>query len=197
MILPIMSFANFFQARQIPNWICVIRVLLIAPILYFLLDERFALALLLASIAAASDALDGFLAKRFNWTSRLGGFLDPLADKFLLVAIFLVLTGLGLVPVWLMAVVIGRDIAIVVGGFTYQWLIGEVYANPTWISKVNTFLQLIYVLGVVAQQAIGLPGELGLLILGTSVFVSSLISGLDYILTWGPRALSNRGKERA
>jgi len=191
-----MLLANLFKARQIPNWICVFRVLLVPPILYLLAEADFAFALMLLSIAAASDGVDGFLAKRYDWASRLGGFLDPLADKFLLVAIFLVLSGLGLVPIWLTAVVIGRDLAIVIGGFAYQWLVGEVYADPTWISKVNTFLQLIFVLSVVAQEALQLPGELALLILGTGVFVSSLISGLDYIWTWGGRALANRGKER-
>jgi cardiolipin synthase len=191
-----MLFVNLFKARQIPNWICVFRVLLIPPILYLLTTSDFVSALALIAIAAVSDGVDGFLAKHFNWTSRLGGFLDPLADKFLLVAIFLVLTGLGLVPIWLTAVVIGRDLAIVIGGFTYQWLVGEVHADPTWISKVNTFLQLVFVLSVVAQEALRLPGELTLLILGTGVFVSSLISGLDYIWTWGGRALANRGKER-
>jgi cardiolipin synthase len=191
-----MSFAAIFNRRQIPNWICVFRVVLIAPILVLLARSEFQFALLLIAIAAFSDALDGYLAKRFDWGSRLGGFLDPLADKFLLVAIFLVLTGSGLIPVWLTAVVIGRDLAIVIGGFTYQWLIGEVYADPTWISKVNTFLQLMFVLCVVAQEGFGLPGELILLMLGTSVFVSSLITGLDYIWTWGGRALANRGQER-
>ena len=191
-----MSFAAIFKLRQIPNWICIFRIVLIAPILVLLTRSEFQFALLLVAIAAFSDALDGYLAKRFDWTSRLGGFLDPLADKFLLVAIFLVLTGSGLIPVWLTAVVIGRDLAIVIGGFTYQWLIGEVYADPTWISKVNTFLQLMFVLCVVAQEGFALPGELVLLILGTSVFVSCLISGLDYIWTWGGRALASRGQER-
>ena len=191
-----MLLAKVFQARQIPNWICVFRVLLIPPILYLLVAADFSFALALMAIAAASDGVDGFLAKRYDWTSRLGGFLDPFADKFLLVTIFLVLTGLGLLPVWLTSVVIGRDLAIVIGGFAYQWLVGEVYAAPSWISKLNTFLQLVFVLSVVAQQAFGLPGELALLILGTGVFVTSMVSGLDYIWTWGGRALANRGKER-
>ncbi len=191
-----MTLSALFQARQIPNWICVFRVILIGPILYLLANNNFSDALGLLFIAAVSDALDGFLAKRCGWASRLGGFLDPLADKFLLVAMFVVLTGAGFVPLWLTGVVIGRDLAIVVGGFTYQWLIGEVYADPTWISKVNTFLQLLFVLGIVAEQAFGLPGSTVLLILGTGVFVSSLISGLDYIWTWGRRALQQRGKPR-
>ena len=191
-----MSFAAIFKLKQIPNWICIFRVALIAPILVLLMRAEFQLALLLIAIAAFSDALDGFLAKHFDWVSRLGGFLDPLADKFLLVAIFLVLTGSGLIPVWLTAVVIGRDLAIVVGGFAYQWLIGEVYADPTFIGKVNTFLQLMFVLCIVSEQGFNFPDPLILLIIGTSVFVSSLISGLDYIWTWGGRALASRGQER-
>jgi cardiolipin synthase len=100
------------------------------------------------------------------------------------------------VPLWLTAVVIGRDLAIVIGGFAYQWLVGEVHADPTWISKVNTFVQIIFVLSVVAQEAFQLPGEVAIIVLGTAVFVSSMVSGLDYIWTWGGRALANRGKER-
>lgn len=187
-----MSLASLFKASQIPNWISVFRIFLIAPILFYLGTGKFALALALIVVAGASDALDGFLAKHFNWESRLGGFLDPLADKFLLLAVFLVLTGMGLVPVWLTAVVIGRDLIIVVGGFTYQWLIGEVYAKPTLISKANTFLQIIFTISVVALQAFGWPGDLFVMLVGTAVFVSSMVSGLDYVWTWGHLALVNR-----
>jgi len=192
-----MSLASLFKASQIPNWISVFRILLIAPILFYLGTGKFALALALIVIAGASDALDGFLAKHFNWESRLGGFLDPLADKFLLLAVFLVLTGMGLVPVWLTAVVIGRDLIIVVGGFTYQWLIGEVYAKPTLISKANTFLQIIFTISVVAQQAFSWPGDLFVLLVGTAVFVSSMVSGLDYVWTWGHLALVNRDERKS
>jgi len=187
---------SVFRAAQIPNWICVIRFLLIAPILYYLSIGRFPLALALIAIAGVSDALDGYLAKRFNWESRLGGFLDPLADKFLLVTVFILLTHQGFMPLWLTCVVIGRDLVIVTGGFAYQWLIGEVYAKPTFISKANTFLQLVFSIGIVAQQAFGWPGELVLLIAGTGVFVASLVSGLDYIWTWGRLAIRNRHASR-
>jgi len=191
-----MPLSALFKAAQIPNWISVFRILLIGPILYYLGTGKFALALGLIVIAGASDALDGFLAKHYHWESRLGGFLDPLADKFLLLAVFLVLTGMGLVPVWLTAVVIGRDLIIVSGGFAYQWLIGEVYAKPTLVSKANTFVQIVFTIGVVAEQAFGWPGELFLMLSGTSVFVFSMVSGLDYIWTWGRLAVVNKGRPR-
>jgi len=190
-------FGSVFTRSQIPNWISIGRIILIGPILYYLSTRHFDIALALIAIAGISDAVDGFLAKHYHWESRLGGFLDPLADKFLLVAVFIVLTGLGLVPVWLTAVVIGRDLAIVVGGFTYQWLIGEVYAKPTWISKANTFFQLVYTISVVAVEATGWNGNLWLMICGTAVFVSSMVSGLDYIWTWGNLAIQNRGNRAA
>ena len=106
-------------AAQIPNLICVLRIALVWPIISALVDGRFLVALVLVAIAGASDGLDGYLAKRFNWRSRLGGLLDPLADKLLLVSTFVTLAWLGLTPAWLAALVILRDIVIVTGGLVY------------------------------------------------------------------------------
>ncbi len=177
---------------NIPNAICILRIALVLPIVLALADADYRLALALIFIAGASDGLDGFLARRFDWRSRLGGILDPLADKLMVTALFLTLAWLGLSPVWLTAVVILRDALIVAGAVAYHRLIGELQPAPTGISKANTIFQLAYVLGVVARQALDWPPAALLLPLGAAVFVASVVSGLDYVLSWGGRALAAR-----
>ena len=177
---------------QIPNAICIMRIVLVLPVVLFLLDGRFDLALLLILIAGASDGLDGFLARRFDWRTRLGGLLDPAADKLLVISLFLTLAWLELSPVWLASVVILRDITIVSGATAYTFLIGKVQPEPSNISKLNTLFELSYLLSVVAQQAFGWPLERAVLVLGAGVLVTAVLSGLDYVLTWSSRARAAR-----
>lgn len=180
---------QFFQAASIPNLICVVRIILVWPIVVALIDGRYALALGLILVAGASDGLDGFLAKRFNWQSRLGGLLDPLADKLLLVSVFVALSMTGLVPLWLTAVVIIRDLVIVSGGVVYQWLVEPVQPEPSVASKINTGIQLLYVLAVISHRTSGMPPPEFLTISGAAVFVTSTVSGLDYVVRWSGRAI--------
>lgn len=181
-----------FRASHIPNLICVVRIVLVVPIVLTLLRGEFRLALLLIFIAGFSDGLDGFLAKRFDWRTRLGGLLDPLADKLLMLAVFLTLTYIGLTPVWLAAVVIGRDVVIVSGAIAYTVLIGPVKPDPSLISKLNTGFQLLYMLAVIAQPAFGWPLSTGILVVGAGVLFTSVISGFDYVLRWSAKALAER-----
>ena len=96
--------------RHLPNLICLLRIALIWPIVVSISAANYRLTLLLFFIAAASDGLDGFLAKRFHWTSELGKILDPIADKLLLMAVFLVATWYGLIPQWLTVLAVARDV---------------------------------------------------------------------------------------
>lgn len=180
------------QARDIPNLITFLRLLLVPPIVVALLTGHYTLALTLFIIAGLSDALDGFLAKTFHWTSRLGGLLDPIADKLLLVSCYLALTWQGLLPVWLTAVVIGRDLVILSGAILYNALIERVEAAPSVISKINTLSQLLLVVAVLFNYgAQVLPtGWLDLLVHG--VFATTLLSGADYVWTWGWRAWNKK-----
>jgi len=180
------------HAANIPNMICVVRILLVVPIVVLLRGGDFTMALLLIFIAGFSDGLDGFLAKRFEWRTRLGGLLDPAADKLLLVAVMLTLTSLELVPFWLTVVVIGRDIVIVSGAVAYTLLIGAVKPAPSSISKINTGLQLLYVVCVIAQQALGWPPAMALILTGSAVFCTSAVSGIDYVLCWSRKAVAAR-----
>jgi len=174
--------------RWLPNAICVVRVLLVGPVVWLLLTERYTAALALIVVAGLSDALDGFLAKTFDWRTRLGSLLDPAADKLLLVSVFLSLSYLGLVPAAVTAIVIGRDVVIVLGALTYQMLIAPVQGEPTSISKLNTACQLGFVLFTITHVAFGWPPPISLLLLGAAVVFTSVVSGLNYVLRWSKRA---------
>jgi cardiolipin synthase len=174
---------------DIPNAICVLRILMVVPTVLALAAGRYRLALALVFVAGFSDLLDGFLAKRYDWRSRLGGILDPLADKLLLVSLFLTLAALALVPDWLAAVVIGRDLVIVAGAVAYNVLVGPVQPEPTRVSKLNTLAQLVFVVGVIAEQATGWTMRSLVTATGAAVLVTSVVSGLDYVIRWGGRAI--------
>ncbi len=175
-------------ARHIPNLICILRILLVGPVVWLLWHGNFELTLWLFFIAGFSDGLDGYLARRFGWGSRLGGILDPLADKFLMVSVFIMLTLLDLIPLWLAMLVVGRDLIIVGGGLVYNSLFGKVQPQPTAISKLNTMLQLLLVIAVVSHAGYGWPNEGWVIGLGASVMVTTIISGADYVWAWGRKA---------
>jgi cardiolipin synthase len=174
--------------RHLPNLLCVLRMLLVYPCAVWLLQERYAEVMALFAIAAFTDGLDGFLAKRFNWTSELGKHLDPLADKLLLVTVFVCLSIDGLVPWPLTALVLLRDLVIVFGALTYRTLFGPVNGNPTLVSKLNTLAQIVFCLAVVAGAAYQWPPPWAITALGALVFVSTFVSGLDYTLAYCRRA---------
>jgi len=178
--------------KDIPNIISILRMVLVIPIVILLLKDSFGWAILLFALAGISDALDGYLANRYNWRSRLGSILDPLADKLLLISSFLTLTWLGLIPLWLTSAIIARDLIIVVGGMAFHYLIGKFDMEPTFISKVNTFLQIILVFAVVLSYGVIDLGETSLDILFYAVFFTSVVSGAHYIVYWAKRSISHK-----
>lgn len=180
------------RARYIPNAICIMRMLLVVPIVMLLLEQRYLHALVLIVIAGLSDGLDGFLARRYNWATRIGGLLDPLADKLLLVSVFASLAWVGHVPGWLFLVVVGRDLTIVSGGIAYEYLIGRVEPHPSRVGKLNTVVALVYLFLVMTGQVFGWPAAVAVVTAGALVFVVSIVSGLDYVLTWSRLARAAR-----
>lgn len=180
------------RLAQIPNFICLVRLVLVWPIVVLILHREYQTALLLILVAGVSDGLDGFLAKRYGWQSRLGGLLDPLADKLLLVSVFVALSVTGLVPVWLTGLVILRDLVIVVGGVVFQFRIAPVQPEPSGASKLNTVAQLVLALGVLSGQQFGVPPAWAITLAGATVLVTSVVSGLDYVVRWSARALQSR-----
>lgn len=174
--------------RHLPNLICLARIALIWPVVLALEEARYGLALALFAAAAVSDGLDGYLAKRFNWTSDLGRVLDPLADKLLLVVVFVTATWLGLVPWWLTAAAVARDVMIGLGALVYRLWFGPLHGRPTLVSKANTALQIAYLIGVIVAAAYGFPPEELLLALAFATLGTTVFSGVDYVFAFTRRA---------
>jgi len=176
--------------KDIPNIISVLRMVLVAPIVYLLLSERYQFALLLIVVAGVSDALDGFLAKRYGWSSQLGSFLDPLADKILLVSCFFVCVFIGLVPAWLFIIIVLRDVIVALGALLYHLTIEQFNGEPPFSSKLNTAFQIIYLVMLIASQGIlSVPAD-WIEYAVYAVAATTTISGLEYVWTWGLRAWS-------
>lgn len=171
----------------IPNIISSIRILLAVPIALTLARHHFASTLWLFAVAAASDGVDGWLAKRFGWQSELGGLLDPIADKLMLATVFVMLTWLGNLPVWLTASVVARDCIIVSGAVAYRILVGPVRGRPSLVSKLNTVCQIGFILDIIAAQQFSWPHAWGVA-LGALVFVTVSVSGIDYVLVYARQA---------
>jgi len=185
--------------KFIPNLISILRILLVIPTVYLLLNHQYSYALLLFFVAGLSDGLDGFLARRFNWTTRLGSFLDPMGDKLLMTASYFMLGLLGHLPIWLVAIVIGRDLVIVLGALAYRLLVQDITMSPLLISKINTAAQIFLVLLMLfhlSQLPLAdlVPGWLtqGSIYL---VMITSLLSGLAYIIVWSKRAMNDSKNE--
>jgi cardiolipin synthase (CMP-forming) len=185
-----------FRLRFIPNALCVLRMLLVVPVAWLLLKQDFQRTIWLFAFAAATDGLDGFLAKRCGWTSELGKILDPLADKILLVGTYITLAVVGLVPTWLAVTVVGRDIVITVGAILYNWMYGYPNGRPTAISKLNTLCQIVFALLIVGSHAIERSPDLAITVLGALVLVTTVVSGLDYVITYAQKAIAASGEHQ-
>ncbi|HET7558101.1 MAG TPA: CDP-alcohol phosphatidyltransferase family protein [Rhodanobacteraceae bacterium] len=171
--------------RQLPNLISCLRIALVAPLVALLLQGDFEAALWIAVAAGLSDALDGFLARHFNWRSRLGSLLDPAADKLMLVAAFLTLARVGQVAWALAWLVLARDVVIVLGAFAYHRIVGRFESQPSLWSKANTLGQILFVLLVLASNAFAFHWQQHAY--AWIVAALTVISGMDYIVRWGLR----------
>lgn len=174
----------------IPNLLCIGRMLLVPPLVWLLAHEQYGVALALFLVAGATDGLDGYLAKHFDWRTRLGGLLDPAADKLLLSSVFLTLGFVQLVPAWLVILVVARDVVIASGALAYRVLIGAFSWRARLISKLNTAAQLAFVLALLVRAALARPSAAMIQLLGSVVVATTILSGVDYVWTWSRRAWS-------
>jgi cardiolipin synthase len=176
------------------NWLTLLRILLIPVFVSLLVYRRPGPALVVFAVAAMTDLVDGWVARRWEGQTTLGAFLDPMADKLLLTASFITLTYLKALPFWIAAVVISRDVILVVGALLIYMLGGRIQPQPTWAGKAATFFQVLTVLtGLLARyfQVQLAPGPVLWLAAGFTV-----ISGLQYIIQ-GMRFLNaSSGVER-
>lgn len=176
--------------RHLPNIICLLRIALVWPVAVALGNGQYLLALGLFFVAGASDGVDGYLAKRFNWTSELGKFLDPMADKLLMVTVFIEAAWLGLAPWWLTASVVARDALIALGALVFRLWFGPLRGRPTLSSKINTAVQLLYVMMLLTNAALGFPPREVLEALAVLVFCTTVFSGANYMAIFTRRAWS-------
>ena len=174
--------------RHVPNLLTGIRLLLIPVLIYLLLSGYFEGALYLIIVMGLTDAFDGFIAKKLNCVSRFGEFFDPICDKFMLVSTTITLAYIGLLPVWLVSLIVARDLIIVAGGYTYYLYIEKFRANPSILSKANTFFQLLLTVIVIYSQINFVPAQWveGLI---NIVAATTLLSGIAYVWTWGRSAI--------
>lgn len=172
--------------RHLPNVISCARIVLTGPACWAILTLRPLTALCIVAVAGASDGLDGFLARRFGWQSRLGGLLDAIADKLLLVSSFLAMAMSGWCTWWLALLVCGRDLVIALGAFAWRTWVGPVQPHPSLLSKANTLFQIVYLIAALLvawrHEDVLLPWLSG------AVAVLSVASGLDYVTRWTYRA---------
>ena len=167
--------------KHLPNLITLARMALIPWIALALFEARYADAFVLFALAAFSDGVDGFLARRFGWQSRLGAILDPLADKGMILAAMLALVLADLLPAWLLALSLIRDLSIVALATHYNFFVRPGFVpRPSIFGKLHTVLEATLILVVIleAWQGWGLDGLRDIL-LGI-VALSTLVSGLDY-----------------
>lgn len=179
--------------RYVPNMLSILRMVMVVPVIWTLATGRFGAALGLFAAAGVSDALDGALAKRFGWSSRLGAFLDPAADKLLVLGTYSTLAVAHRVPWWLIGLMFGRDLIIVTGAAIYRWRVGPFVIQPALTSKITTGLLIVVGIALVVQGLHPWLNATARHVLVGLLAASLVVSWLDYQLTWGLRFLRERG----
>ena len=173
----------------IPNFITLVRLALVPVMGYFLVMGEYGIALLVFLAAAASDFLDGFIARTFQSVSRLGATLDPIADKLSMFVATVLLALAKLIPLWLAVAIVARDVVIVAGALAYRAVLGHVEMEPTFLSKLNTTLEFGVLLLVMATAAGWVDIGAWLAVVFTITFATVLASGAQYVWVWGRKAL--------
>ncbi len=169
---------------SIPNLITLGRIILVPIVIWAITSGEMRLAFSLFLAAGISDAVDGFLAKRFHMTSELGAYLDPLADKALIVSIYVSLGIAGALPISLVILVASRDVMII-SGFMLSWLVGKpMPVRPLPVSKLNTVVQIFLATLVLAEQGFGFHAALLSLLVVILVAVLTLLSIAFYLAEW-------------
>ncbi len=169
---------------SIPNIITLGRILLVPFIVWAIASNQLEIAFAIFIVAGVSDAVDGFLAKRFNMSSELGALLDPLADKALLVSIYMALGIWGAIPRWIVILVVSRDIMII-GAVIVSWLFGKpIPMKPLMVSKLNTVAQVAFAALVLASLGFGFDSTPYDLVLMGFVTVFTLLSVSFYLVEW-------------
>ncbi|MDN5864116.1 MAG: CDP-alcohol phosphatidyltransferase family protein [Gammaproteobacteria bacterium] len=182
--------------RYLPNAISIVRLGLVAPVVWALATHRYEVALALFAVAGVSDALDGAIAKKKGWVTPLGAFLDPAADKILVLGTYTAFAVDGQIPWWLLGLIVGRDLVIVCGAGAYRWKRGPFEIQPALTSKIATGVLIVAGVALVIQGVVPYLGAYGRTGIEVLLAVALIVSGLDYLFTWGMRAFVTSGEKK-
>ena len=166
----------------IPNFLSILRIALIYPILENLLDKNFIMSLIFFAIASLTDALDGFLARRMSWQTELGKILDPVADKLLLTGTIFILWVSEYIPLYIFIIFFSRDVAILVGAAVQMTLIESNAPLPNILGKLTTALQIAYIFIIILFELLGI--SISLVVLDISIVIVTLMSLVVYAYNW-------------
>ncbi len=170
---------------NIPNLISLARLFSVPITVWLLIHAYYQAAFWILLLACLSDAADGFIAKQFNLQTELGGYLDPIADKALLVSVFVTLALNGQIYIWLAILVVFRDALIVLGVILYQFLYQRLSMRPLLSSKINTTAQFALSALVMALAAFEYAAPLAVFWLSVVVAATTVWSGASYVFAWG------------
>lgn len=177
----------------VPNLISLARLLSVPVMVYVILQGYYAAAFWIFLAAGVSDAVDGLIAKHYGVTSQVGSFLDPLADKALLIGVFLTLGSLGEIALWLVILIAFRDLLIIGGAILFQTLTHSLKMEPLFVSKVNTVAQITLAVFVLARLGLEASGGWLEVLLVYAVTATTLASGAAYVVKWGLLAVNYEG----
>ncbi len=182
---------------SLPNLITIARLLLVPFTIWLLLNHQFGIALLAFLVAGIGDGVDGYIARRYNLQSELGAYLDPIADKALLVSIYVSLAALQFLPAWLAITVVTRDV-LIVGAVLLAWVMGRpVEMRPLVVSKINTVAQILFAGVLLLTLAINLPLDTLLDVGEVLVAALTLASGGVYLRDWVSHMSSPARKDKS
>jgi cardiolipin synthase len=170
------------------NQLTLLRVMLIPAFVLLIVYGHLGAALAVFLIAGVTDAFDGLIARLTSHPTSFGAWLDPMADKLLLVTVFVESAWMGLAPWWLTAAVVARDVSIALGALAYKVLIGPLRGRPLVSSKINTLMQLLYPVAMLVHAAVQFPPQDILEALAIVVLITTVISGVNYMALFTRRA---------
>jgi cardiolipin synthase (CMP-forming) len=169
---------------NIPNAITLARIFTVPLLVWLIIDQEMFAAFLLFMLAGLSDGADGYLAKRFGWHTELGAYLDPIADKALLVSIYVTLGLAGHLPVWLVIAVVSRDV-LIIGAVLLAWMMSRpISVKPLLVSKVNTVSQILLAGVVLAELGLGLGLQKLVWVLVWVTGALTIMSAAAYFWAW-------------
>lgn len=173
---------------NLPNLFTSLRLLAAPGVIWLILEDRWVFACWLFLAAALTDGIDGWLARRLNQTTPLGAALDTVTDKALGLGVLIVLSALNLVPSWATLAIVLRDAVVVLGALAYKGVAGHLEIRPTLLGKTNTFAEFAMLALVLGHRAGLVPGDQWLMPMFVLIFITTVVSGVQYIWVWSGKA---------